>query len=142
MLLNVSRRRTWVPDLLGNDKLPSSEQIIIEYDKPNTVDRNSWQKRVAFRKSDETTHVYTEIDVRAILSGSKVTINNLRVKTGSKEVGGKAVDTIVNVATGEDLAMIQSDFCHLLATQLAQKIIDLEVGEELIKNSEPDSGPA
>lgn len=142
MLLNVSRRRTWVPDLLGNDKLPSSEQIIIEYDKPNTVDRNKWQRRIAKRKDDGSTQVYTETDVRAILCGSNVKIRGLQAKTGTNKVKGKEVDTIVSIATGEDLAMIQSDFCHLLATQLSQKIIELEIGEELIKNSEPDSGPA
>lgn len=142
MLLNVSRRRTWIPDLLGNDKLPSSEQVVIEYDKPNTVDRNAWQRRVASRKSDGTVHSYSETDVRAVLSGSKIKIQGLRIKTGTKEVDGKAVDAILSITNGEELAMIQSDYCHLLATQLAQKILDLEVGEELIKNSEPDSGPA
>ncbi len=142
MLLNVSRRRTWIPDLLGNDKLPSSEQIIVEYDKPNTVDRNAWQRRIASRKSDGTIHSYSEVDVRAILSGSNIKIQGLRIKTGTKEVKGKTIDSIISITTGDELAMIESDFCHLLATQLSQKILDLEVGGEMIKNSEPDSGPA
>lgn len=142
MLLNVSRRRTWVPELLGNDKLPSSEQVIIEYDKPNTVDRNAWQRYVATRKSDGTTHSYSETDVRAVLSGSNVKIQGLRIRTGTKEADGKTIDSITTITNGNDLALIQSDYCHLLATQLAQKILDLEVSEELIKNSDADSGPA
>jgi hypothetical protein len=82
------------------------------------------------------------VDVRAILSGSNIKIQGLRIKTGTKEVKGKTIDSIISITNGDELAMIESDFCHLLATQLSQKILDLEVGEEMIKNSEPDSGPA
>ena len=47
MLINVSVRRRWVPDLLGNDKQPANQQIIVEYDKPNAISRNACQRRVA-----------------------------------------------------------------------------------------------
>jgi hypothetical protein len=143
MLLNVSIRRRWIPDLLGNDKLPSDRQIIVEYDKPNAINRNAWQRRVATTKQDGSMHVYTDTDVRAILTGSNVSIINLSVKTGErKDENGKSVDIVSQITTGEALATTRSDYCYMLATQLAQKIMEIEISSELLKNSEPDSGPA
>lgn len=143
MLLNVSIRRRWIPDLLGNDKLPSDRQIIVEYDKPNAINRNAWQRRVATTKQDGSMHVYTDTDVRAILTGSNVSIVNLSVKTGErKDENGKSVDIVSQITTGEALATTRSDYCYMLATQLAQKIIEIKISSELLKNSEPDSGPA
>ncbi len=143
MLLNVSTRRTWIPDLLNNNEAAADQQIRVEYDKPNAVSRNAWQRRVATYKEDGSTHAYTETDVRGILAGSNVTIHNLTIKTGTK-VGqdGKEMDVLKQITTGEQLAEVRSDYCFLLATQLAQKIMEVEVGSELLKNSAPDSGPA
>ncbi|NBK24819.1 MAG: hypothetical protein EOM68_22685 [Spirochaetia bacterium] len=143
MLINVSVRRRWVPDLLGNDTQPADQQIIVEYDKPNAISRNAWQRRVVTAKPDGSTHHYTDTDVRAILEGSNVSIVNLAVKTGErKDENGKTVDIISQIANGSTLANTRSDYCYLLATQLAQKIMELEIHKELLKNSEPDSGPA
>jgi hypothetical protein len=142
MLLNLKIRRTWIPDILGNDKLPSDEKIIVEYDKPNAVDRGNWQRRIASTKADGTRQAYVDTNVRAILSESNVSIQSLRIKTGDKIVDGKPVDIIEDINTGTKLADAHSDFCWLLATQLATKIMEVEISEELLKNSEPDSGPA
>lgn len=142
MLINVSVRRRWVPDLLGNDKQPANQQVVIEYDKPNAISRNAWQRRVATAKPDGSTHLYTDTDIRAILEGSNVSIVNLAVKTGERQdENGKTVDIVTQVTTGGALASTRSDYCYLLATQLAQKIMEVEISQELLKNSEPDSGP-
>jgi hypothetical protein len=142
MLLNLKIRRTWIPDILGNDKLPSDEKIIVEYDKPNAVDRGNWQRRIASTKSDGTRQAYVDTNTRAILSESNVSIQSLRIKTGEKIVDGKPVDIIEDINTGAKLADAHSDFCWLLATQLATKIMEVEISEELLKNSDADSGPA
>ncbi|MFA6935505.1 MAG: hypothetical protein WCR70_09560 [Sphaerochaetaceae bacterium] len=123
--------------------MPSDRQIIVEYDKPNAINRNAWQRRVATTKQDGSMHVYTDTDVRAILTGSNVSIINLSVKTGErKDENGKSVDIVSQITTGEALATTRSDYCYMLATQLAQKIMEIEISSELLKNSEPDSGPA
>lgn len=143
MLLNVSTRRTWIPELLNNDKAAPDQQIRCDYDKPNAVNRNAWQRRVATPKPDGSVHMYTETDINAILSGSNVVIHGLTIKTGTKQdSSGKEVDVLEQVTTGEQLASVRSDFCFMLATQLAQKIMEVEIGSELLKNSAPDSGPA
>lgn len=135
MLLNVSPRRRWVPDILDNEAKSPDQQIVIEYDKPNAIQRNVWQKRIAKSNPDGTAHVYVDTDVHAILKGSNVSIINLAIKTGTKTgPDGKEADDIRQVTSGEDLASIQSDFCFLLATQLSQKIMDLEITKELLKN--------
>ena len=142
MLLNINVRRTWIPPLLDNERKTADEQIIIEYDKPTATDRSAWQHQVA-KRDKGTVVTYLDTDIRAILRGSNVLIHHLRIKTGGK-VGseGKVVDEIVNVTSGEQLSEIRSDYCWLLATQTANKIMELEVSEELVKNSAPDSGPA
>lgn len=142
MLLNVSTRRTWIPDLLNNNEAVADQQIRIDYDKPNAVNRNAWQRRVATYRGDGSTHAYTETDVRGILSGSNVVIHNLTIRVGTRtDQNGKEVDDLRQVTTGEQLAETRSDYCFLLAAQLAQRIMEVEVSSELLKNSEPDSGP-
>lgn len=135
MLISVSRRRRWVPDLLGNSELPADQQLVIEYDKPNAVQRNSWQRRVATYKADDSVHVYTDTDVKAILEGANVSIVNLTVNMGTKKsADGKDVDDVRQITTGSELATTPSDLCFLIATQLAQKIMEVEVTQELLKN--------
>ena len=143
MLLNVSVRRRWVPDLLGNETKSADQQIVTEYDKPNAIQRNAWQRRLAVSKKDGSIHHYTETDVRAILEGSNVSVVNLAIKTGErKDEHGKAVDIVEQITTGDALAAARSDYCYILATMLAQKIMEVEISNELLKNSEPDSGHA
>ena len=126
MLLNIQTRRTWTPDILDNKKQPEGERIEIEYQKPPAYARNNWERRIARRTVEGKIEAFVDTDVREIVRSSDVKIRNLTVGVD----GGDPVA----VTTGEQLVDMRSDYCWLLATQLANEIIKPEISKEVVKN--------
>lgn len=133
MLLNLQTKRTWIPEILDNDKQPEGDRIEISYIKPPAYARNAWERRIARRNAEGKPETYVELDVAAVIKGSDVKIRHLQVIIDGAEKP-------TSIETGDQLVDVRSDFCWLLATSLANEIVKPEIQGELIKNSASDSG--
>lgn len=136
MQLNMEKRRTWVPDYAENMKLPESERIEIDYDKPAAYQRSLWETTYGERTKDGKLATYVKRDVKAILTNSDVKIRNLFYV----EKGEDGKEKKIYIDTGMALAQAKNDFCYLLAEDLAREIIKADIQGALAKNSEPASG--
>lgn len=133
MMIILKKRRTFVPKTGGNDNLPPEEQVSVSYDKPSVVDRSLWQKVLAVRRHDGSSGAYYDTDMKAILEGSKVIITNLQVDDGEAKRF---------IKTGADLAREDSGILWLLASEIVDNVMRLDIPEELGKNSASPSRPA
>lgn len=134
MVINIEKKRTFIPPLKANLALPPEEQITIEYDRPAPFQRGLWEKTIASRKGDKIeTHI--ERDIKAILCGSNITIKNLSYYDTDENAKRVKVD----ITTGEQLANCHSDICYYISEFLVNEIMTPAVSRELLKNSESAS---
>lgn len=122
----MSRTKTWIPSVFGNDSLSVKDQISITYTKPNPIQRDAWNLQTFVPRSDGSMGVQTKYDMKSVLEGSNVLIKNLiLVGDDGKEIA---------ITTGKELAETQSDICSVLAQSLVREIMAPDANEEQIKN--------
>ncbi|AEC02032.1 hypothetical protein [Parasphaerochaeta coccoides] len=125
MKINLTRRRTWSPDFLGNEQKPEAEQIKVEFTKPNANQRETMQRVINARTPEGRLAAYTETDIALVMRECGVRISGLTVVEDGKEV---------LVTTGEELCRLPDDYCMLLAKKIALKILELDLDEAVLKN--------
>lgn len=128
MLINLTRKRTWVPDFLGNDQAPPETQFTVHYTKPNALQREAFQRVVVDPKTGGR---HTEYDVQAIMTECGVTLETFYVAEGDKQR---------EVKTGLELSKLPDDYCALLTNRTIIKIMSIDISEETLKNSAGASG--
>lgn len=127
MLIRALETRTsFIPQFAENLALPENEQIKVYFDKPKAYQRQLWQKTVSSMDSTQKLSAYIELDIKAIIKGSKVEIENLGFikKDGTTE----------RITTGEQLIESTSDLAYLLSRQIAEMIMKVNLDEVFIKN--------
>lgn len=131
MEIVLQQKCTFVPTVLGNDKMPESRRIEIDYDKPKSFQRRSWQKITVQRHPDGSISSYEDRDLKAIMTESNIAIRNLFYTR--LDENGKPVK--VYVTTGEQLVNLKSDIAYLIVEQLANQILTPDLTQEALKNS-------
>ncbi|MGP1418330.1 MAG: hypothetical protein ACTTJZ_00770 [Sphaerochaetaceae bacterium] len=136
MEIVLQRKCTFIPSVLGNEKMPEGTRIEIDYDKPKSYQRRAWQKVTVKRHPDGSFSSFEDRDLKAIMTESNIAVRNLFYET----TGENGMRTKVYVTTGEQLVNLQSDIAYLIVEQLATQILTPDLTQEALKNS-PEALP-
>ena len=100
MRVTVSKTGTYIPDWMGNDKLPKGEQIVMTYDCLTYHERQQciYTKPITMKVGEDVENQSMEMeyvqDIPELIKLSKVRITNFEDQDGNKiDTGDKLLDT-------------------------------------------------